>query len=287
VISPRRVLEQTGFDDDRCGVGQHVHQRLVAGGQRLVGGETSGAERAVQGAVAEGDRDGDEAADPRHPVGGQLHRRREVADVGHHRRQRAVADRLAEGGLLRLGDAVFEQQRQRRFHYLQVLGGAVHPGQESQAQPQRAPSRPQQVGDLQLGVRPLTCHALFTQGVALSGICSLQTSARRIAQLQFRLACGTGIDVVPVHCGWGMPVLPEPPSLSSAAGVVPHLRSAHGARSLHRRFGRLGRYYSWCTVVVPVVASQVMAPCWKVFCRPPVVGCSSLVGRASGEPGPP
>jgi len=56
--------------------------------------------------------------------------------------------------------------RQRRFHYLQVLGGAVHPGQESQAQAQRAPGGPQQVGDLPLGVRTLTCHCALLPGAA-------------------------------------------------------------------------------------------------------------------------
>ena len=62
-----------GLDDHRGRRRQDVHQRLVPLGEVPVGGESGRAERAVQAAVAEGDRYRDVAAQPRHPRRGQLH----------------------------------------------------------------------------------------------------------------------------------------------------------------------------------------------------------------------
>ncbi len=50
-----------GLDDHRRGVSEHLHQRLVPLGQLLVRGESRGAERAVERAVAEHDRHRDDS----------------------------------------------------------------------------------------------------------------------------------------------------------------------------------------------------------------------------------
>ena len=57
------LLAHAGLDDHRRGRGEHVHQRLVALGQLLVGGEAGGAEGAVERAVAEDHGDRHVAAD--------------------------------------------------------------------------------------------------------------------------------------------------------------------------------------------------------------------------------
>ena len=150
-----RLLADARLDDQRGGMCQHLHQRAVALGERGVGREAGGAERAVERAVAEHHRHRDVAADPRQPGGRQLHRGRELLDVRDHRGQPAVQDRLAEGRLLLLGGALLEQERHRRLHHLEVLGGPVQPGQERDRQVEAALGRTQEVGDLLLGGGPL------------------------------------------------------------------------------------------------------------------------------------
>ena len=156
-----QLLADAGLDDQGRGVREHLHQRAVALGQRRVGGEAGRAERAVERAVAEHHRDRHVAADPRQPRGRQPHRRGEVLDVRDDRRQLPVQDRLAERRVLLLGDALLEQERHRRLDHLEVLGGAVQPGQERHREVQAALRGTQQLGHLLLGVRALPPHAWY------------------------------------------------------------------------------------------------------------------------------
>jgi hypothetical protein len=157
-------LADARFDDDRRGLREHVHQRLVAAAQVLVGGEAGGTERAVQRPVGQRHRHRDVAADPRQPGGGELHRVREPAHVGDDRRQFLVEDRLADRRGLPLRGALGEQQRDRRLDDLQVLRLAVHPRQERDAEPQALPGGEEQVRDLlvRLAAAALSHGAILT-----------------------------------------------------------------------------------------------------------------------------
>jgi hypothetical protein len=157
-LRPVLLLPQAGLDDRRGGRGEHVHQRLVPGGQLGVGGEAEGAERAVHGAVAQHDRRGHVAADPRNPGDRQAHRQRRRPHVGHDGGQPAGQYVLAEGGLLLQRDPVVEHEGDRGIDDLQVLGAAVHAAEEGHAHAERLPRRPQQVRDLLFALRALLAH---------------------------------------------------------------------------------------------------------------------------------
>ena len=153
------ALHHLGLDDHRRGMGEHVHQRLVALAQGLVRGEAGRAERAVQRAVAEDDRHGDVRADPRQSGGRQLHGLGEVAQVGDDLRQLLVEDRLAQRRGLHLGRTLLEQEGHRRLDDLEVLGHPVEAAEERDAEAQGVLGRPQQVSDLLLGVAAIPGHA--------------------------------------------------------------------------------------------------------------------------------
>ncbi len=159
-VLPTGLLADLGLDDHRRGPRQHVHQALVPVAEALVGAQPGGAERAVQGAVAQHHGHRHVAADTGEARRGQPHGFRVGAQVGDHRGEVAVQDGLAQAGRLPLRGALREQQRHRGLHHLQVLGGAVQAGQERDAQVQRLLGGPQQVGDLLVHGAALPAHLL-------------------------------------------------------------------------------------------------------------------------------
>jgi hypothetical protein len=146
------------LDDDRGSRGEDVHQGPVPLGQVLVRGQAGGAEGAVQRAVAQCHRHRDVAPEPRHAGGRQLHRLGEVRQVRDDLGELLVEDRLAEGEVLLLLVALPEEERRRGVDHLEVLGRAVEPAQERDAEAQRLARRVQQIGDLLFGVRALPGH---------------------------------------------------------------------------------------------------------------------------------
>jgi hypothetical protein len=160
-ISVRRCCAHLGLDDHGGRRREDVHQGLVPLGQVLVGAEPEGAEGAAERPVAEDDGRRDVAADARDLRRRQLHGLGELRDVRDDGRELAVEDGLAERVLLALGDAVPEEERDGGLDHLEVLGGAVEPAQERDAELQRLLRRLQELGDLLLGVRAGPAHAFL------------------------------------------------------------------------------------------------------------------------------
>jgi len=159
--------------------------------------------------------------------------------VGHHRRQSAVADRLAEGGLRRREMPSLKMNGSADSTHLQVLGGAIHPDQGSQVQSQRAPGGAQQVRDLPLGIRALACHALSSR-VPPSSICSLQRSARPAAGFSFDQSVVQG-DRRTSSSVLGTPHSAARARARSTARRVPQLCTrVHGVHTLTRAAGGFG-----------------------------------------------